>query len=393
MLNSTKSEEFIGRLVVSYKNEDLIYAYDEITYGLYRFSVKNKEVDLLIPPTSIYRNSFNEIKAISKYEDEIILIPSFLNSEWIFFDIKKEKIRYSFPLKNEVSISGAITIGVNLFLIPSNVNNPVIIFSLKEMKIIKFYRNWYEQSKADNGIHVWGASFYGDFVVFPVIGSKQIYCMNMKDINMIMFDIPDTILSVSICMDKIWILPTKGEYIYASDIKGNIVIKVNLFQGEMKNSVNKYNRIIATEETVFLLPLYGEDICAYQCKKGQIVKIKMEEAYLYGRLFKQEITPYWDYIIENETLHILPRDCRYKKINIFSLENKEYYLNYGKNINYEKYWQMLRDNQKDYMYEKRKRDFEIFFQYIYSYCNNPFMMEKSKRGKQIWKKLMDMTNR
>lgn len=387
MIDSKLTKEFIGRLVVSYKIGETIYAYDEITHGLYKFSIYERKVDMVISPQNIYCDSSNKIMGISKSKNELILIPLFLNTKWIFYDLNEKKIRYSFPIKSKICISGTITIGRNLFLIPSDIYNPIIVFSLDDMKVIKTYEKWNGIDRKEDEIYIWGASAYDDFAVFPIVNSKVIYCANLSNVNMIKLDIPDPIFSLSVYKNKIWVLPVSGKSIYALDFKGKIIEKVELSQVGPKISANRFNRIVVLDEAVYLLPNYGGNILAYQCHKKQLIQINVGRICTHGRLFMEEITPYWDFIIEDKILHILPRDCRYKKINVLSLENEEVCLYYGKNINYAKYWGMLGREQKKYIYDKRKSDLNDFLQYTI-YSHESCLLKKDELiGRKVWEKV------
>lgn len=81
MVNSHMLEEFIGRFGISYKDGKIIYAYDEITHGLYKFRLDSYMVDLLVPPLYIHQKITDNIKGISKIGNEIILIPFCLDSK------------------------------------------------------------------------------------------------------------------------------------------------------------------------------------------------------------------------------------------------------------------------------------------------------------------------
>ena len=137
MINSSRTEEFVGHFGVSYKDGDNVYAYDDISHGLYKINLNMRKADLVISFEDIHRDSLKEIKGITKYKNEIILIPFFSDFSWIFYDIEEKKIRYDCPFKNKINLSSAITIGNDLFLIPENIYNPIVLFSLDKMMIIR----------------------------------------------------------------------------------------------------------------------------------------------------------------------------------------------------------------------------------------------------------------
>lgn len=389
MVEPIISEEFIGRFIRSYKDGEILYAYDEITHGLYSFSFALKKVSLVLPPESIHRNSADKIVGVAKGDDEIILVPDHLDSEWTFFDVKKETVRYDRPFEYRVYISGAIMIGTNLFLIPANTCNPIVIFSLDKMEVVKVFEKWNKQMEEKNAppFWIWGASYCDDCVIFPIVESNCIGCMNAEDISVIKADIPETILSVSVYGDRIWILPTSGEYIYALNFKGEIVDKVNLLQSEAGVSVKGFVRIAATENNIFLFPIYGGNVYVYQCRRNRILQLERGKKCLRGRLYEENPTPYWEYVVENEMLHLLPCDYRYKRINMSSLDIEEYSLSYGENINYGRYWKMMGKIRKECVLEKKESDLEDFLQYLLCFCRDYLGEDNKNNGKEIWEKV------
>lgn len=384
------SEEFIGRFIVSYKDDEIIYAFDEITHGLYKFSFDLKEISMILTPESIQCSS-EKIVGISKREDELILIPYYINSKWIFFDRKNEKIRYDSLFEDSICISTAVTIGIYLFLIPANTLNPIIIISLDEMKIINIYEKWYEQTgnkiDIEPPIWSWGSSLYDDIIVFPLINSNHIGYINKEDVKIITLDIPNPINSVSVFKNKIWILPVAGEYIYISDLRGNIIDRIKLHRTEFEILANDFLRIVSTGENIFLFPIYKGSIYVYKSKEDRIIQLKEKENYLRGRLFEYNLTPYWEYVIEGEFLHLLPCDYRYKTINITSLEINEYSFSYGKDIDHNKYWKIIGGIRGECILERKENDLEDFLQYIYYFHENCSEKNDKKISGKIWKTL------
>ncbi len=390
MVNSVIKNEFVGQFGILIKDGELIYAYDEITHGLYEFSLDCREVDMIISPESIHWNMTDRIMAILKNGNEIILVPQFLNSEWIFYDLKEKKIRYKSVMKKKIAISSAIIIESNVFLVPTHVYDPIMVLSLDDMKIMKIYENWYGKNvdKTNGEILIWEAFPCEDFVTFLIVNTREVVCVSINEVRIITLDIPNPAHSVSICKDKIWILPISGEYLYAVNFRGKITDKINLNQTESGILPNKFIKIVAIEENIFLLPVYGESINVYQCGEKQIVKIETKGKPLKGRLFRRDAVSYWGVLVENEILHLLPCNYPYKKIYLNSLKCEEYNLCYGKHIDYTQYWDMAWHVQKDCIVEKEKSDLEDFYQSICSLCESPFPKENQEIGKKIWRECL-----
>lgn len=391
MIDSAASEEFVGRFGITYKDGETIYAYDEISHGLYSFKLDQGEVNLLIPSVYTCRNMSDKLGGISKSRNEIILIPFSLASEWIFYNTENGEIHYEKLFEGEESISGTVTIDETLVLVPLNIYNPIIMISLKNMKEINFYHNWLHKNELEDGAdNIWGASFYRDIIIFPIVNSKRIVYINDKKINMITIRIPFPILSVSMHEEKLWVLPVSGEHIYKANLKGEILDKIRLSKKGMEISADDFVRIIATGGGIYLLPAYGKVIYIYQYKENRIVQIKEEGTRLPGGLFVQSHTPYWDFVIENNTLHFFPSTFRYKRINLLSLECNEDRLQYGNNIDDNIYWNMVANAQKNRMFyenEKRKAGLEELFELVQYSFKDYSVKGGAKIGKQIWESI------
>lgn len=388
MINSMISEEFIGRFGISYKDEKTVYAYDEITHGLYELQLDFRKVNLVIPSKYIPQNMNNRFRGISKNGNEIILIPTFLDSEWIFYNLEEKIVRYQSLVKDKIRISDVVTIGKTLFLIPSDIYNPIVIVSYENEKKVNIYNDWFDNDELKPEIcDIWGASFYDHIIVFPIINSKQTVYIKNNEITIVENKIPYPILSVCIYENNIWILPVSGEKIYSVDFKGDIVEEIKLSIEGMNISASDFIRIIVTEENVFLLPTQGKNILVYQYKENQIVQLKEEGTCLPGKLFVPSDITYWDYIIENKVMHLLPSGVRLKSIDLISLKNIEYALQYGDNIDLDVYWKMITTVQRNYIFnenEERDSDLNEFLEFLDHLFIDSSKKASLKNGRKIW---------
>lgn len=224
-------------------------------------------------------------------------------------------------------------------------------------------------------------------MVFPIVNTKYIIYIRNKEVDTISVDIPSPIHSVSIYKDKLWILPMFGENIYKIDINGCILNKIKFSKEIIGISANDFIRIVASEEIIFLFPKYGKNIFVYQYKQNGIIKIIEEPTYFFGKMFIQSDTPYWDFIIEDKKLYLFPNQYRYKIINLLSLEESEYSFRYGDNINYDKYWKLIVDVYKNYIFQEDKKGekkINEFFEFIHHLNRFDLLVNKEKIGKRIW---------
>lgn len=385
MVHSAIAGEFIGRLGMLYKDGKTVYAYDEISHGLYKFELDLKEVNLIVPFVDAYWGAANRVRGISKNGNELIVLPSCLDSEWLFYNMEKGEVRYETPIKEKICISNAITMDKTLFLIPADIDSPITVVSLDNLKEVNLQKDWMDRNELRNGIYgIWGAASCTRMIVFPIVYSKQVILIKDKKASVIKVKISNPIFSVCIQGDSLWVLPVSGGYIYRIDHKGDILDKVYLSKEGTKVSASDFIRVIAAEGYIFLLSRYGGNLCAYQYRKNQIVQIKEEGARLQGGLFKQGSAQYWDYLIEDKVLHFLPCRSRYKTVDLSSFEVCEHMLWYGDNINPDAYWEMAADAQKGCVFNERKDVWDEFLAFMDYSSKGPALGRSVKIGKQIW---------
>lgn len=380
-------EEFVGRFGISYKDGKTVYAYDEITCGLYKFELDLREVNLVLSFADICWGTVGKVRGISKKGNEIILIPSRIDLKWVFYNVIKGEVRYEMPVKEKICISDVITIDKTLFLIPADIYNPITVISLDNLKEVSLQNDWIDRDELKNGIYnIWGAVSYDHIIVFPIIGSKQIVIINNKLINVIKVEISHLILSVCVYGDKLWILPMSGVYVYMANFKGDILDRVCLLKEGMEISASDFVRVIAIEEYIFLLPAYKRNICVYECKRNRILQMEGEKTSLPGGWLRQS-PPYWGVIIEDKRLHLLPSSFPYKRVDLASFEISECKLRYGDNIEPDVYWKMVAYTQKKNVFIERKErnnDLEEFLEFIdYSYKERS-IESNGKIGEKIW---------
>lgn len=376
---------FNGRFSISYKDEKMIYTYDEITHGLFRFEIDSKEVALVLSPIYIHRHTSKKIRGISKIGNEIILIPLFLNEKWIFYDLIKKTIRYYSPIKDKIKLIDAVTIGKKLFLIPENICDPALLVLLDNPDKIKFLNSWYlhNNEKVKKNVSIWGASSYVDTVVFPIVNTNYIYYVNDRGMNLLKIDNLNSIHSVSMSENGIWVLPMSGKCIYLVDFKGEILEKVDLSEIKSEVTANGFNRIIIVEEILFLLPIHGNVIYSYHILERQFRQIEMRGNILWGEFFVPGIAPYWDYILEDKKLHLLPLSYPYQWIDLDSLKSCSRSLSYGNNINTSEYWKMVGYVQGKNKFNETRNGLEEFIQTILFSHNGKEKDEINKKNAEI----------
>lgn len=382
--------EFLGRVAFFYAEKDYIWAYDELSLGLYKINLCKKEVELVLAPMQIHKENIIRICGVVKKESEIILVPESVNENWIVYNTTDKSIKYIYPLFAKHRISEVRQEDNMIYLIPLDTNEPIILISVEDMKPIKQIDNWYDvQNKITKKHLCMPSSSDGINVFFSVYETKCICMVNAKETRMFEINIPNSVVSISVWGEDIWILPEKGNYIYRADNKGNLLDCIEL-AAEYGITADQFARIVATGMYIFLFPYDGDTVCVYKKTDKMILKTDAALKPLWGTfLVGNMYCSFWGYYADSKILHLLPWGYRYIEIDLSTLEICESKLNYG-----ETYWQKDYVNwclraksnySKTFFRDNSKNSLEEFVQFLDMKSDKKHYNNMTDIGKDIWK--------
>lgn len=157
-----RSKEFLGRFSLIYVEGNFMWAYDEISLGLYGVDLIEERVDILLTPMQIHKNKLLKIRGIIKSNHQIILVPQLLCDNWVVYDTKNENISYIRPIELKHQIVEVRQDKNTVFLIPLDTGEPILLFSLKNIEGFQLIYNWNTFSSSDNVKYLcWGSSAKG----------------------------------------------------------------------------------------------------------------------------------------------------------------------------------------------------------------------------------------
>lgn len=349
-----KEKEFLGKIAAYYIEDNYIWGYDEISLGLYKISLNTNDVELVLSPMQIHKDKILQIAAIIKREADLILVPQSANDRWIIYRTVDKSVEYVYPILTENQIYEVKQEGNIIYLIPCSTYDPIIIMSLKDMKLIKQIDNWYGlKNSSTEKRSCWPSTFDGSNVFLPINKSRYICKINSEEEEMIEIDIPYPISSISVNSNDIWILPVKGNLIYRSDYRGNLLDCIELTR-EHEITADQFMRIVATEMYVFLLPVEGDSIYIYKKSEKCVVKTNSAMKPLRVRYLMRLGSSYWGYHANDRFLYLLSVRYRYAVIDLATLEIQERKLLHEQSFNTEEYW-------KWYIWSKRNLDNLLFY--------------------------------
>lgn len=314
------ANEFFGRIVRFYVENDTIWAYDELSMGLYEINLNTRRAELLLTHLQIHKDKCRIICGLIKKENEIVLVPKTVDDNWVVYKIKEKEVSYIHPVLLKMQISELHQYENMAYMIPEKINDPICVISLDNMECVKQIKHWYDIDDEDiTSYSCWGTSVNENGIYVPVVEKKYISKIRYDKTEFILADIPESIHAISVSKDGIWILPMLGNYIYQIDQTGNLIncIEVN---GNEENSVKQFARIISIEDYIFLVPFYKKDIYVYRKIKKDFLKISSKTK-LHNCAISMKInSDYWGFYINNKTLSLLPLRYRWTMIDLQTLE-------------------------------------------------------------------------
>lgn len=344
--------EFFGRIVRFYAESNTIWAYDELSMGLYEINLNTGRAELLLTHLQIHKDKCLIICGLIKKENEIILVPKTIDDNWIVYKIKEKEVSYIHPISSKKQILEFCQYDNMAYMIPEKVNDPIYVISLDNMKYVKQINNWYCIDDRDNTAYsCWGACVNEDGIYFPVVGKRYICYLKYEKTEFIMADIPETIHTIGVSKDGIWVLPMLGSHIYQIARTGKVINCVEVLKDE-ENSVKQFARIISTENYVFLIPFLKNSIYVYRKIKKDFIKISSRTKLPNAGITMKIDSNYWGYYINNEMLSLLPLRYRWSMINLQTLEILEKQI-----VNKGEY---IKEYLKSHLWKNKTNEYLIF---------------------------------
>ena len=203
----------------------------------------------------------------------------------------------------------------------------------------------------NNDFEIWRIFENEEKLYFPLRGGKAIYCydvLNGKCCNPIKISMDEKLGDADGNNGENWVLPLQGECIYRVDSNGEILEKIKvIIDGEQVNT-DKFVRIIVTDTHIFLLPYLGKNICVYEKKVNQFVRIKCQHSELTNSISYDTSVKlsYYGYLKNEKGVCLLPRFFKFMWIEFSNLNvtQKEIFLPYKVDYKMIYKWIWLRRN-------------------------------------------------
>lgn len=306
--------EFFGETSKYCIDGDYIWFYDAISGGVYRLDKNLYIVEAVLTPMEIHQKSIFPVRQILKRENEVYIIPNNISHDWLIYDITNKRLRRVSLSSQSYVIGNAVNIGEWIYLIPEKTSHIFAIVETATLKVKRIILNWYKNDCKE--FDCWGCSISDDMIYFPIIGEKKIFRIEKEKFVEIPLDIDQSIYSISINENGIWILPSEGRTIFLMDRNGQFIDSVEI-QSDYNMAVAKqFSRIIATDMYVYLFPKQGGSIWFLEITNKKWAVVGEKEEPLYRSSYQRERNiPYWGYYCNEKKLYMLPLQYRFAKIN------------------------------------------------------------------------------
>lgn len=307
--------EFSGEIAKYCMDEDYIWFYDEISGGLYRLDKTIYIVDVLLTPMDIHQKEIFPVRQIVKWENKIYIIPNNISHKWLVYNIEGKRLESVQVSSQSYEIGNAVGMGEWIYLIPEKTNHMIAIVDAETLKIKMIITNWYKNNIKK--LECWGHSVFEDMILLPIIDTGEIYQIQGEQISALRLYIKQSIYSISLSKDGIWILPGEGKSIFFINKNSEFIDSFEIQKIEDENAAERFARIIAVDKYAFLLPKQGGQILVLDTSnKSWTVLGNKEEAPFRSLYQKTRNLPYWGCYYNEGSLYMLPLQYRFAEINV-----------------------------------------------------------------------------
>lgn len=376
--------EFIGEILKFCVDGNYLLFYDEISGGLYRVDKNTYIVEVIITPMELHQKEVFPVSQILKWKNEIYLIPNNISHEWLIYDIKGRKLRSVELLSQAYEIDRAVNVGKWIYLIPEKTNHILAIVEVETLNIKMITTNWYKNNSSE--LECWGYSSLEDIIIFPIIGAREIFLIQGEEIIELSLHIKQTIYSISLSTNGIWVLPNEGNDILFVDKKGKLIDSVEILINNHENGAEQFARIIAVEGYVYLFPKQGGQILVLEIDGKKWTAIGETEACPFRPLFRKTrgASTYWGCYDDEEKLYTLPLTYRFAEINIKNELINYKVLRYATSLLEKQYMSWvywLNEKTNFYFAEKGKNSLKNYFKIALGFG---IITSKEYIGENIW---------
>ena len=88
-----KSKESLRTKIV-YADDKFFWVNDEVINGLYTIDRKSFEVKNVLNSSQLFKYCRSKIMSIFSWEENIVIVPCEVNTKWIIYNTKNEKVQY-----------------------------------------------------------------------------------------------------------------------------------------------------------------------------------------------------------------------------------------------------------------------------------------------------------
>ncbi len=288
------NNEFLGETSKYCIEGNYIWFYDEISGALYRLDRESYIVKVILTPMEIHQKKILSVRQILKRKNKIYIIPNNISFEWLIYDIVDKSLERIILSSKSYVIGNAVSIGDWIYLIPEKTNHVLVIVEAEKLNIKTIIADWYKNNVEE--LACWGNTVFENKILFPIIGTKEIFQIQGEQIIELSFHIKKPIYSISLCANGIWILPSEGNEIFRADENGELIDSFEIQINGYGDTAEQFARIITVEGYVYLFPKQGGQIWVWNINSKEWIVIGEEDESLYRSLYqKTRSVPYWGY--------------------------------------------------------------------------------------------------
>lgn len=334
---------------VSCNDSDGLWMFDEMINCLCKINKKSLQAEYIVSSRDIFVNEWYPIKKMIKWKDKLIMLPLQLWKKWIFIDIKSGEISHIEVGSESHESKESVIFLEKMVILPLYVKSPITVIDLQGL--VQTDKIYIKDIGFGAESYICSVKVYMGHIYFLVAWSRYIGCLGTEGLKMIKMDVSEILFCGDFLDGAVWAIGHGGEYLYKFDLSGKLLDAYTTgFNFEI-------TRIIAYGSRIIFMPQKDKDLWEFNTENRKFNKVftGTDKDILSEFPEKAELPSYWDYMIVNEDIWIMPL-----KQPLIILKNGvtgyiEKRIEYNEFFSEYMYW-------KNYMLIRKKRDKFLFLE-------------------------------
>lgn len=362
-INKVRQQEFIGKSGFYVADEENVYIYDEVSFGIYKIYCTTNIVDLIMSYEQLLGFGLSDVRDLKKYGNNLIIIPPETDIPWIIYDLESGEIKRNIPAFEKDRFDRALRINNDYYLVPVYTTEPLYRFN-EHCDFLEKIEHWYKGEKEE----CWMPTCNADEIIIPIHNTCKVLKIHSdRSIEEVRFRNGIDIHMVVKAGGGTCILPWNGEKFFIIDENNEYKeLKVINTDGNFM-AMDQFIRVVPIKKGIILLPFVGKEVYLWRYGDKSFMPIKIESDISEQNCGIYGGGSYWGYADFENEVHLVPTKYRYAKIDIEKRVMNYCKLKYGSTFSPQEYAMWERSalkKKKNFIIEKNLKDLEEYLEIV-----------------------------